>query len=141
MERLSVDYKMEQFTPEELDKFLIANGIRYDGYIYGMTQKSLSIRITVGNVVNFTNTNCFICFTNNDITLVMLSRLSNKHITEIIKINKEEITNTSLTNILFSYMLTLKTNDTTFRIQVLKKLLRFPRVSTDIDLFKSFYIK
>ena len=41
MERLSVDYKMEQFTPEELDKFLIANGIRYDGYIYGMTQNQI----------------------------------------------------------------------------------------------------
>ncbi len=58
----------------------------------------------------------------------MLSRISNKKITEIIKIPRNEIKSIKLSNILISYMLHIKYENSKLKFQIFKKIAKFPNV-------------
>lgn len=135
-----LDYKLERFDEEDFETFLNKMGINANGYIFAMTKPSLLSRALIGNVVDFSNRNCFICFSDTELNLIMLSRISNKHITELIKIEKKDIVNIKLSNILISYMMHLKTSDSTMKFQIFKKVGKFSKAENSIKLFKSMYI-
>lgn len=89
--------------------------------------------------MDFSNRYCIICFSETEINLIMLSRVSNKKVTEIIKINRNEINNIKLSNVMISYMLNIKTSESTMRFQVFKKFGRFTKVKNSIELLKKTY--
>ena len=69
----------------------------------------------------------------------MLSRLNNKKVTEIIKINRAEINNIKFSNVLISYMLQINLSESTMKFQVFKKFGSFTKTTASIDLFKKIY--
>ena len=116
-------------------------GFNVNNYFIAMTKPSLISVALVGNLAEITDRYCIICFSETELNLIMTSRINTKKVTELIKIPRNEISNIKLSNILISYLLKLKTNESTIKFQVFKKVARFTKLKDSIELFKNIYIQ
>ncbi len=139
METTKLDYKLKKYNEENVEILLKELGLNSNNYFLAVTKASMLNRAIIGNVVDFFNRNCIICFSETEIDLIMLSRIDNKKITEIVKINRNEINNVKLSNILISYMLNVKLDKTSMKFQVFKKVRGFTKLRNAIDLFDKMY--
>ena len=139
MNVMKLEYDMENFDEVNVKNMLSKLGLNTDNYFIAMTKPSILSVAIIGNIVEFANRYCIICFSETELNLIMLSRTSNKKTTELIKIPRNEISSIKLSNILISYMLNIKTSDSTVKFQVFKKVARFPKVKRAIELFKTMY--
>lgn len=133
------EYDLQKFNEENVENLLTNLGFNVNNYFFAMTKPSVLSRALIGNIVDFSSRYCIIYFSETEINLIMLSRLSNKKVTEIIKINRNEINSIKLSNILISYSLTVKLEESTMRFQVFKKFGKFTKVKNSIKLFKKIY--
>lgn len=69
----------------------------------------------------------------------MLSRLNSTKVTELIKINRNEISKIKLSDILISYMLNLTSNESNMKFQVYKKVAKFTKLKDSLELFRKLY--
>ena len=133
------DYIMQKFDQENVETLLTNLGYNINNYFFAMTKSSVLSKVIIGNIMDFASRYCIICFTETGINLIMLSRLDNKKVTDIININRNEINSLKLKNILISYMLKIKTSESTMKFQVFKKYGNFTKTKSSIDLFKRIY--
>lgn len=134
-----IEYKMEKFNEENVEFMLKNLGLNVDNYFLAMTKPSLLSVALMGNIVEFANRYCIICFSETELNLIMLSRVSNKKVTELLKINRNEINNIGLSDILISYMMNIKASESTMKFQVYKKVGKFKKIKSSIELFKKMY--
>lgn len=139
MNKTTIDYNMDFFNQENIELMLTKLGFNTNNYIWGITKSSMLNRALIENIVDFANRYCIICFSETELNLIMLSRINNKKVTEIIKIPRNEIINIKLSNILISYMLKIKLNGTNLNFQIFKKVASFTNIKNSIDLFKKIY--
>lgn len=139
MNTFKLDYEMNSFDEENVNQTIRQLNINANGYIMAMTKSSVLKMALIGNIAEFTNRTCIICFSETELNLIMLSRINNKKITEIIKIPRNEINSIKLSNILISYMLYIKCGNSKLKFQVFKKFAKFPNVNNQIELFKRMY--
>ena len=133
------DYKSQKFDQENVEILLTNLGLNVNNYFFAMTKPSILSRVLIGNIMDFSNRYCIICFSETEINLIMLSRVDNRKVTEIIKINRNEINNIKLSDIMISYMLNIKTSEATMKFQVFKKFGKFAKIKNSIELFKKTY--
>ena len=74
-----------------------------------------------------------------ELNLIMLSRLNSTKVTELIKINRNEISKIKLSDILISYMLNLTSNESNMKFQVYKKVAKFTKLKDSLELFRKLY--
>lgn len=134
-----MEYKMEKFNEENVELILKNLGLNVDNYFLAMTKPSLLSVALVGNIVEFANRYCIICFSETELNLIMLSRVNNKKVTELLKIDRNEINNIKLSDILISYMMNIKASESTMKFQVYKKVGQFKKIKNSIELFKKIY--
>lgn len=140
MNVLKLDYDMENFNEDNVNLMLSKLGLNMNDYIIAMTRPSLLSIALIGNIAEFANRYCIICFSQTELNLVMLSRVNSRKATELIKIQRNEINEIKLSNILISYMLNIKTKDSKIKFQVFKKVARFTKINKSIELFKKLYV-
>ena len=140
METMKLDYNMEAFNEDNIKQLLSSLGLDVNNFFMGMTKPSVASVALVGALAQFSNRYCIISFSETELNLIMLSRLDNKKVTDLIKISRNEITKVKLSDVLISYMLKIKTNDSSFKIQVFKKFGKFSNIKTAIQTFKGVYI-
>lgn len=134
-----MDYKMDKFNEENVELMLKNLGLNTDNYFMTMTKPSLLNLALIGNIAEFANRYCIICFSETELNLIMLSRVSNKKVTELLKIERSEISNIKLSDIVISYMLNMTASESTMKFQVYKKVGQFTKVKSSIELFKKLY--
>ncbi len=131
-----MEYKLEKVNQENVEVLLTNLGFNLNNYFIAMTQPSIMSRALIGSIVDFNDRFCIICFSEKEINLIMLSRIDSKKVTEIIKIDRNEIKEIQFSNVLISYMLKIQTPESTMRFQVFKKHAKFPKIKNSIELFK-----
>ena len=134
------EFEMDAFNEQNIESLLNNLALNVDNYFIAMTKPSLLNRAIFGTFSDFGNRYCIVCFSEIEVTLIMLSRLSNKKVTETIKIPRNEITNVKLSNILISYMLNIKTNDSSIKFQAFKKVAGFTKIKNSIETFKRMFM-
>lgn len=134
-----LDYKLEKFNEENVDALITKLGLNVNNYFFAMTKPSNLSRALIGNIAEFSNRYCIFVFSESEINLIMLSRLDNKKITEIIRFGKNEISSLKLSNVLISYMLNISLDGSNMKFQVFKKFGNFKKVKNSIELFKKIY--
>ncbi len=139
MNVIKLDYEMEKYNEENVELMLGSLGLDTNNYFIAMTKPSLLSVTTAGLLAEFANRYCIVCFSETELNLIMLSRLNTKKATEQIKIQRNEITNIKLSNILVSYMLNIKEEDSTLKLQVYKKVALFPKAGNAVSIFKDMY--
>lgn len=140
MDVIKLEYDMEKFNEENVELMLSKLGLNINDYFIAMTKPSLLSVAAIGNIAEFANRYCIICFSETELNLIMLSRIDNKKVTELIKIQRNEINNIKFSNILVSYMLNIKVSESTMKFQVFKKVARFTKIKNSIESFKRIYI-
>lgn len=135
----NLEYNMSKFDVENVEKVIADLGLNVNNYFFALTKPSMLSRTLVGNIADFSSRYAIVCFSETEINLIMLSRMSNKKVTELIRINREEIKSVKFSNILISYMLKMKLNDSTMNFQVFKKFGKFAKVKNSLELFKKTY--
>lgn len=139
MNVVNFEYDMEDFNEKNVELMLSKLGFDTNNYFISMTKPSLLSVTALGMIAEFEDRYCVVCFSETELNLIMLSRKSGKKVTELIKIQRSEISNIKLSNILVSYMLNIKTSESVFKFQVFKKVARFTKTKNSIELFKKIY--
>ena len=139
MNVMKLEYDMENFDEKNVELMLGKLGFNVNNYIISLTKPSLLSVAAMGSIAEFADRYCIICFSETELNLIMLSRMNSKKVTELIKVQRDEIANVKLSNILVSYMLDIKTSESTFKFQVFKKVARFTKIKNSIGLFKKIY--
>jgi hypothetical protein len=121
-----VEYNLKKFNQENVEALLESLGLDVNNYLLSMTKPSMLSRALVGNIVDFSSRYCIICFSETEINLIMLSRINNKRVTETIKINRDEINN-------------IKLSDSNMKFQVFKKVGKFTKINSALEVFKQTY--
>lgn len=134
-----MDYEMEKFNEENVELMLEDLGLNIDNYFIAMTKPSLLNVALMGNIAEFSNRYCIICFSETELNLIMLSRINSKKVTELLKIDRNEISKMKLSDILISYMLNITVSQSTMKFQVYKKVAKFTKLKGSIELFKNLY--
>lgn len=134
-----LDYNLEKFDDENIQLLLTKLGLNKDNYFIAMTKPSILTIALVGTIAEFANRYCIICFSETELNFIMLSRLNSKKVTELIKIQRAEIDNLKLKNILISYIFTLKADKNKMIFQVYKKVAKIKNTKESIKLFKQIY--
>lgn len=134
-----MEYKMEKFNEENVEIMLKDLGLNVNNYFIAMTKPSLLNVALIGNIAEFSNRYCIICFSETELNLIMLSRINSTKVTELIKINRNEISKIKLSDILISYMLNLTANESTMKFQVYKKVAKFTKLKDSLELFRKLY--
>lgn len=134
-----MDYEMEKFNEENIERMLKNLGLNIDNYFTAMTKPSLLNVALMGNIAEFSNRYCIICFSETELNLIMLSRINSKKVTELLKIDRNEISKMKLSDILISYMLNITASQSTMKFQVYKKVAKFTKLKSSIELFKKLY--
>jgi hypothetical protein len=134
-----VEYNLKKFNQENVEALLESLGLDVNNYLLSMTKPSMLSRTLVGNIVDFSSRYCIICFSETEINLIMLSRLDSKKVTETIKINRDEINDIRLSNVIISYMLNIKLSDSNMKFQVFKKVGKFTKINSALEVFKQIY--
>ena len=140
MEVTKYDYNFESFNENCVEELLVKLGLSNNNYFFAITKPSLIDRLVVGNILEFANRYCFLCFSESKITMIMLSRLNSKKVTEIITLNHDEIKSVDFSNVFISYKMKIKTENSTMNFQVLKKVRNFNKIADSIELFKKYYL-
>lgn len=131
--------KMEKFNEENVEIMLKNLGLNANNYFITMTKPSLLNVALIGNIAEFSNRYCIICFSETELNLIMLSRINSTKVTELIKIERNEISKIKLSDILISYMLNLTANESTMKFQVYKKVAKFTKLKDSLELFRKLY--
>ena len=134
-----MEYKMEKFNEENVEIMLKNLGLNANNYFITMTKPSLLNVALIGNIAEFSNRYCIICFSETELNLIMLSRINSTKVTELIKIERNEISKIKLSDILISYMLNLTANESTMKFQVYKKVAKFTKLKDSLELFRKLY--
>jgi len=134
-----MEYKMEKFNEENVELMLKTLGLNTNNYFIAMTKPSLLNVALIGNIAEFSNRYCIICFSETELNLIMLSRVNSSKVTELIKIESNEISKIKLSDILISYMLNLTARESTMKFQVYKKVAKFTKLKDSLDLFRKLY--
>lgn len=134
-----IEYKMQKFNEENVELMLKNLGLNINNYFIAMTKPSLLKVALIGTIAEFANRYCIICFSETELNLIMLSRVNSTNVTEMIKINREEIDKIKLSDILVSYMLNIKTSKSTMKFQVYKKVAKFTKLKNSLEIFKKLY--
>ena len=134
-----LDYNLEKFDDENIQLLLTKLGLNKDNYFIAMTKPSILTIALIGTIAEFANRYCIICFSETELNFIMLSRLNSKKVTELIKIQRTEIDNLKLKNILISYIFTLKADKNKMIFQVYKKVAKIKNTKESIKLFKQIY--
>ena len=134
-----LDYNLEKFDDENIQLLLTKLGLNKDNYFIAMTKPSILTIALVGTIAEFANRYCIICFSETELNFIMLSRLNSKKVTELIKIQRTEIDNLKLKNILISYIFTLKADKNKMIFKVYKKVAKIKNTKESIKLFKQIY--
>lgn len=134
-----IEYNLSKFDEENVETLLDSLNYNKGNYFFTMTKPSILSRILIGNITDFSNRYCIICFSEAEINMIMLSRLSNKKVTEIISINRDEIIGMKLSNVLISFMLNIKLNESNLKFQLFKKFGKFSKVKGSIEAFREMY--
>lgn len=135
-----LEYNMEKYDEENISLMLSRFGLDVNNYFIAMTKPSMLNEALLGSIIELANRYCIVSFSETEINLIMLSRVSNKKVTEVIKIPRSEIINIKFSNILISYTLSIKTNDSTLYFQVFKKVGKFTKIKSGIESFKKIYV-
>lgn len=130
---------MECFNEENIEIMIKNLELNTKNYFIALTKPSLLNLALLGNITNFFNRYCIICFSETELNLIMLSRVDSKKVTELIKINRNEINKIKLSNILISYMLKINISKSNMKFQVFKKVAKFSKLKESIRLFKDSY--
>lgn len=134
-----MDYEMEKFNEENVELMLKNLGLNINNYFIAITKPSLLNVALMGNIAEFSNRYCIICFSETELNLIMLSRINSKKVTELLKIDRNEISKMKLSDILISYMLNITASQSTMKFQVYKKVAKFTKLKGSIELFKNLY--
>lgn len=134
-----MDYEMKKFNEENVELMLKNLGFNIDNYFIAMTKPSLLNVALMGNIAEFSNRYCIICFSETELSLIMLSRINSKKVTELVKIDRSEISKMKLSDIVISYMLNITASQSTMKFQVYKKVAKFTKLKNSIELFKNLY--
>lgn len=134
-----VDYEMKKFNEENVELMISDLKFNVDGYLITMTKPSLLNVALIGNFAEFANRYSIICFSETELNLIMLSRINSKKVTEVIKIDRSEISKMKLSNVLISYMLDIVQGESTMKFQVYKSVAKFTKIKASIELFKKMY--
>ena len=135
-----MEYKMEKFNEENVEVMLKNFGLDIDNYFIAMTKPSLLNVAFMGNIAEFFNRYCIICFSETELNLIMLSRTNSNKVTELIKVNRNEISKMKLSDILISYMLNITVSESTMKFQVYKKVAKFTKLKNSLEIFKKIYV-
>ena len=138
--QLNENYVMESFNEENIERMLSNFGLNKDHYLYMMTNLSTLQLVVGGTLANFARQYCIMSFNENEVVLFMLSRLDNKKVTNIIKINKCDIDTIKLKNVIISYNLKIKSKLGSIGFQLFKKVRGMSKQKENIKIFKSMYI-
>lgn len=141
MNVMKLDYDMGIFNEQNVELMLSKLELNTNNYLITMTKPSLLSFSAIGSIAEFANRYCIICFSETELNLIMLSRINSKKVTELIKIQRNEISNIKLSNILVSYMLNIKARESKFKFQVFTKVARFTKIKNSIESFKRIYIQ
>lgn len=139
MNIVKLNYEMDEFNEENVKKIISQLNLNSNNYFIGMTKPSLLKFALIGNIAEFADRYCIICFSETELNLIMLSRISTKKTTELIKINRNEINDIKLSNILISYMMSIKCGESNIKMQVFKKVAKFSNIKNSINTFKKMY--
>lgn len=139
MNAIKMEYKMDKFNEENVELLLKNLGFDSNNYLIAMTKPSVLSMALVGIITEFSNRYSIICFGEAELNLIMLSRIDSTKVTELIKINCNEINKMKLTNILISYMLDIKTNDSNLKFQVFKKVAKFTKLKNSMEILKKTF--
>lgn len=139
MNTTKIDLEMESFNEENVELALNKLGLNTCKYFIAMTKPSLLRESAIGFIAEFANRYCIVGFNNTEINLIMISRINNKKITELIKIPRNEISKITLPNIFISYMLNIKVNHSTFKFQVFKRVAGYSKIKSALESFKNIY--
>lgn len=134
-----VDYEMKKFNEENVELMIRDLKFNADGYLITMTKPSLLNVALIGNFAEFANRYSIICFSETELNLIMLSRINSKKVTEVIKIDRSEISKMKLSNVLISYMLDIIQGESTMKFQVYKSVAKFTKIKASIESFKKMY--
>lgn len=134
-----IDYEMEKFNEENVELMLKNLGLNMDDYFITMTKPSLLNVALIGTIAEFANRYCILCFSETKLNLIMLSRINSKKVTELIKIDRNEINKIKLSDILISHMLNITVSESNMKFQVFKKVAKFSKQKNSIELFKNSY--
>lgn len=138
--QLNQSYVLEKCNEENIEKMLINYGLNKNNYLYMMTNASALSYVIAGSLANFSRQNCIMSFNENQIVLFMLSRLDNKKITNVIKIDKCDIDLIKLSNVIISYRLKIKSKVGDISFQLFKGARGLSKQKDNIKLFKTMYI-
>ena len=139
MNVIKIDYKMQKFNKENVELMLKNLELNMDNYFITMTKPSLLNVTLIGAIAEFSNRYCIICFSETQLNLIMLSRTNSKKVTELIRINRDEINKIKLSDILISHILNITVNESNMKFQVFKKVAKFTELKSSIESFKNLY--
>lgn len=134
-----IDYEMQKFNQENVELMLKELDLNANNYFIAMTKPSILKVALIGNIAEFANRYCVICFSETELNIVMLSRINTKKTAEVLKINRDEIKKIKLSNILISYMLNIAIDKSKIKFQVFKKVAGFSDLKKSLELFKKTY--
>ena len=140
MNIMKLNYEMKRFDEQNVEYLLKELELDLNNYFIAMMKPGLLSMLLGGSIVGFYNRYCIVSFSEAELNLVMLSRMDTKKVTEVVKINRNEINNIKLSNILISYMLKISFYDSKMHFQVFKKFARFSKIKNSIQLFQNMYI-
>ena len=134
-----MEYAMEKFNEENVEILLKNLGLNTNNYFIAMTKPSLLDVAFKGMIAEFSNRYCIICFSETELNLIMLSNVNSTKVTELIKINRNEISKMKLSDVLISYMLNITASESTMKFQVYKKVAKFTKLKSSLEAFKKLY--
>lgn len=130
---------MEKMNQENVELMLKNLELNTNNYFIAMTKPSLLKAAFMGMAAEFSNRYCIICFSETKLNLIMLSRVNSTKVTELIEIDRNEISKIKLSDILISYMLNIKASESTIKFQVYKKVAKFTNLKNSLEVFKKLY--
>lgn len=134
-----MDYEMENINEQNVELMLKNLGLNTDNYFIAMTKPSSLNVALMGIISEFSNRYCIISFSETELNLIMLSRINSKKVTELLKIDRNEINKIKLSDILISYMLNITASESTIKFQTYKNVAKFTKLKSSIELFKKLY--
>ena len=134
-----MDYEMEKFNQENVEIMLKNLGLDTNNYLISMTKPSVLDSVTMGLIADFFDRYCIVCFSETELNLIMTARINTKKVTELITINRDEISKIKMSNILVSYMLDLAVGQNKIKLQVFKKVAKYTKIKDSLEEFKRIY--
>ena len=113
--------------------------LQTENYFFVITNVATYKYLIAGSLANFSRQYAVINFNVNEIVMFMFSRLDNKKVTNIIRLSRNEILQTKVSNHLISYNLSIETNNGNFHFQLFKKYGKFDKQKDSINKFQQMF--